>query len=466
MARGPGRAPALQEGVAFACRAGVAVAGVGGGVAREGALVVLEGLPGDEAGVRVGDEGDPFVAGDEFEALAAAGLVAGALPAVTEGAGVAGVVQDLQDAGVREREPAELALVAAAAVADREAEVLLAEALHDGAAAAVLGEGVEEEPDGALDGFVGVELDVVEGVVDEADREGDLEFAAAGFGELPADEARAEEVELGGAHGALEAEEELIVEVAGVVDAVFVGDRGVGEGAELDQAVPVGRVPGEPAHFEPEDDAGAAEADFGDELLKAFAIRGAGARLALIAVDGDDPLARPAECDGALLESVLTGGRLGVAHHLPQGGLADVDEGRALEVRTGDLAESAGTNSSARRRRTIAREGAVHAFALARGAPVRSPRSISASSATIASRSRAAPAAAPVALLVRPSRSASVGMVDGCRVAGLFTIASSLAAVCSLQTLIQPATPARAMRLRPQRHPCAPPASASPRRRS
>ena len=63
--------------------------------------------------------------------------------------------------------------------------------------------------------------------------------------------------------------------------------------------MPIGRVPGEAADFEPEHDAGAAEADFGDELLIARAIRGARAQLALIAVDGDDPVARPAEGDRA-----------------------------------------------------------------------------------------------------------------------------------------------------------------------
>jgi hypothetical protein len=53
-------------------------------------------------------------------------------------------------------------------------------------------------------------------------------------------------VQLGFAHGPLEAEQQAVVEVRGIVDAILVEDEGVGERADLQQPVPVGRVAGEP----------------------------------------------------------------------------------------------------------------------------------------------------------------------------------------------------------------------------
>jgi hypothetical protein len=57
-------------------------------------------------------------------------------------------------------------------------------------------------------------------------------------------------VQLGFAHRALEAEQQAIVEAGRIVDAILVEDQGRGQGAELDQAVPIGRVAGETGDLE------------------------------------------------------------------------------------------------------------------------------------------------------------------------------------------------------------------------
>ena len=49
-------------------------------------------------------------------------------------------------------------------------------------------------------------------------------------------------MQFGFRHGALQTEEEPVVEVAGVVDAVGIADQGVEESAEFQQAMPVGVV--------------------------------------------------------------------------------------------------------------------------------------------------------------------------------------------------------------------------------
>jgi hypothetical protein len=49
-------------------------------------------------------------------------------------------------------------------------------------------------------------------------------------------------MQLGLAHGALEPEQEAIVEEGGVIDAVGIADQRVGEAAQLDEAMPIGVV--------------------------------------------------------------------------------------------------------------------------------------------------------------------------------------------------------------------------------
>ena len=71
---------------------------------------------------------------------------------------------------------------------------------------------------------------------------------------------------------------------AGSQEPVLVEDQGLGEGADLEQAVPVGRAAGEPRDLKAEHHPDLAEAHGGDQLLEACAVT-VGAGEALIAVD-------------------------------------------------------------------------------------------------------------------------------------------------------------------------------------
>ena len=79
------------------------------------------------------------------------------------------------------------------------------------------------------------------------------------------------------------------------------------------------------------------EADLGKEALKAESPLGCGPALALIVVDDEDAVGRPAEFGGPVGEGVLTVGRFPVLGHLLGGGLADVNDGQAVEVPGLDL---------------------------------------------------------------------------------------------------------------------------------
>ena len=84
---------------------------------------------------------------------------AGLAASVDVGAGVGGVVQDVEDVVVGERLEVQLAGVRAAVVAGGEGQARLVEGRHDGEGRAGGGEGVQQQLHGAADFGVGVEHD-------------------------------------------------------------------------------------------------------------------------------------------------------------------------------------------------------------------------------------------------------------------------------------------------------------------
>ena len=249
--------------------------------------------------------------------------------AVGVGAGVAGVVQraDRRRRGER-TEDHEIAV----AQSGRKAQALVSEHLDHLTGRAHAREGLEEVGDRLPDLRVGVEDDVAGRVVDKARGQRAAILAAPDLVEDPAAQSRLEDVQLGLAHRSLQPEQQAVVEVRWIVHAILVEDQRVGERADLQQPVPVGVVPRQTRDLEPHDDARAPHAHLGDQALKALAPSRRGARLALIAVDDDDPLVGPAECRRARAKRVLALRALDVLDDLPHRGLPDVQVGRALEM--------------------------------------------------------------------------------------------------------------------------------------
>ena len=96
--------------------------------------------------------------------------------------------------------------------------------------------------------------------------------------------------------------------------------------------MPVAVGAGQPAHLQAEDQADVVEGDLGQEPLEAGPALDRLAAPAQVVVDGGDAIGRPAEGDGPAGQGILAGGGLLVIDHLLGRGLADVDEGRAVEV--------------------------------------------------------------------------------------------------------------------------------------
>ena len=131
--------------------------------------------------------------------------------------------------------------------------------------------------------------------------------------------------------------------VGRVVDRVGVGQEHAEAGAELEQLVPVAVGAGQPAHLQAEDQADVVEGDLGQEPLEAGPALDRLAALAQVVVDRRDAVAGPAEGDGAVGQGVLAGGGLLMVDHLLGRGLADVDEGRAVEVPGPELGRAEGS---------------------------------------------------------------------------------------------------------------------------
>ena len=105
-----------------------------------------------------------------------------------------------------------------------------------------------------MDLLIGVQHQHAFGVIYESDRRLDDQFAAPRLVEDSALQAGAQNVQFGFRHGALQPEQKAIVEMRGIVDAVFVEDEGIGQRADLQQPVPVCIVPRQARDFQAQHD--------------------------------------------------------------------------------------------------------------------------------------------------------------------------------------------------------------------
>ena len=136
---------------------------------------------------------------------------------------------------------------------------------------------------------------------------------------------------------ALHPQQEPVVKVPRVVQAVFVADQGAGHAAQFEELMPVGGVAGQPGAFQAEHDPGPAQRDLGDQLLESFPVGGAGAGVALVDVDDGDLVRCPAQRDRLAAQVVLADRGLGVVDDLLEAGLADVQKRRSGQVGGGHL---------------------------------------------------------------------------------------------------------------------------------
>jgi hypothetical protein len=105
-----------------------------------------------------------------------------------------------------------------------------------------------------------------------------------------------------------------------VVEAIVVGEQDAEDRTQLDDLVPILARAGQPAHLQAEDQPDMVEADLGEQALEAEPSFGRGAALALVLVDDEDALGKPAELDRAVDEGVLAVGGFAIGGDLVRGG--------------------------------------------------------------------------------------------------------------------------------------------------
>ncbi len=174
---------------------------------------------------------------------------------------------------------------------------------------------------------------------DEADGKAATQLAAGRLVANSAVEAGAQDMQLGFAHGALEAEQQAIIEHRRMIDAIGIADERVGEAAEVEQAIPIGIVAREAGHFETEHDADVSERDFGGETGEAAAFDDASAGQAEVFVDYDDLLRRPAKRGCLGDQSILTLRGFAIVLDLSGGGLSKIDVSGAAQMGGTDLGD-------------------------------------------------------------------------------------------------------------------------------
>jgi hypothetical protein len=134
-----------------------------------------------------------------------------------------------------------------------------------------------------------------------------------------------------------QSEEEPVVGILRVVDAVLVREDRPEYGTHLQQIVPILVVAGNPAHLDAEDQADVIQGNLGQEALEAAPAVGRPAALSLVVVDDQDAIPRPPQGGGVIGEGVLPLPRLAVVEHLLGVGLAHVDDRESVEVGIEDL---------------------------------------------------------------------------------------------------------------------------------
>ncbi len=272
----PPAAPAhhhpLEQRGAFPRRARPPLCPVRLGVGGKQGLVSLPVLEAEVARVGAGDERGPLVAGQQLAVDRPIDAAAVTVPPVAEGSGVAGVVQHVEDLGVLQAPPGQLAAVGATVQPAGEGQVFLGERGDGGPRRAGAGEGHEQVTDGTLDLGVGIQDDLAGGVVDQAHGQRQGQLAAPRPGQDAAPEPGPQQVQLGLGHLTFKAQKESVIEPARVIQTVLVQDQCLGQRADLQQPLPIGVVAGQPRHLQADDDARLAHADIGHQALEALAV--------------------------------------------------------------------------------------------------------------------------------------------------------------------------------------------------
>src|ERR1700693_3438044 len=189
--------------------------------------------------------------------------------------------------------PEQFAIPGAAVRPTRKAKAQLLEALDHAVRAALSFEQFKDRSNGALHFLVRIECNLVV-VKNQTNWQGEVQLTLLRFVELATVEARADDVQLCLGERALHAEHKAVVELGRVVTAVLVDYQRAGDGAQLEQAMPILVRSCKPRRFQREDGPDLPHCHIADQRLEILAICRSGSGLAEIPVEDPNLFRTPA----------------------------------------------------------------------------------------------------------------------------------------------------------------------------
>ena len=150
------------------------------------------------------------------------------------------------------------------------------------------------------------------------------------------------------AHRSLQTENQTVREIARMIHTVVIRDQRVAQGAQVQQLIPVRRVPGQARHLDTQDQADLAQPDRCHQRLEPAASSGFCARTAQVLVHHDHLGGVPAQLDGPPDQLVLAFQALGVVPNLRHTRLAHIHHRLAASMRHVDFGHLVHESSSSR----------------------------------------------------------------------------------------------------------------------
>ena len=257
-------------------------------------------------------------------------------PAIDIGAGVGRVLEDVQHPGAVRRLPDDLVWLRPAQRPHRQGQPRSSQVAHDGLGAAELAELGEHQPEPGLDLLVRVQAHRAIALVHKTDGQRQAKLAPGSFLPLTLMQPHPDLVQLCLAHDAGQAQQQPVVIGTRVVEPFAIGDDHAEQGAKLEELVPIAVVARQARGIQAEDQAGLAQADLRDQVLKAVPAITGRPRAPEILVDHLDPFSGPAQHHRAIDQTVLQLGALLMLTHLTGRRLAHIDEGQLGAVERRD----------------------------------------------------------------------------------------------------------------------------------
>jgi hypothetical protein len=165
---------------------------------------------------------------------------------ISVSAGINGIGKNAVNGGIGGSDPANLT-----APLQRERQTLREKPEPNLTCGTEFSEALKDGPNGATNSFIGMKKDfAVFLATDKAYGQTAVQFTACSFVTDTAIETGTEDMEFCFTHGALEAEDQTIVEKRRMIQPVTIADQSVSQAAKIKQAIPIGIIARESRNFE------------------------------------------------------------------------------------------------------------------------------------------------------------------------------------------------------------------------